>query len=120
MFTGKINPIRTILTAATAGLRSDSAQKDSSNNQNAGQSPEREPTEEEFRKAAEILNDSDEFKKNGIHCVLIRVEEKFALSVRNTKNEQIRLIPGSEIYRTIFTVHATARNRHGRILDRRI
>lgn len=119
MFTGKISPLRTILSAA-AGLRSDGAQKDSSNNQQMGQSPEREPTEEEFRKAAEILNESEEFKKNSIHCVLIRLDEKLALSVRNTKNEQIRLIPGSEIYRTILTVHATARNRHGRILDRRI
>ncbi len=117
MQTGKISPIFRFFMGTK---KLDNSNKDSSSQQNFQDSPQHEPTEEEFLRAIEILNDSEEFKKNGLQCSPITENGKRAISVKNSSGTQIRIIPGTEIYRTISTVHAAERNRHGRILDRRI
>lgn len=117
MQTGKISPIFRFFMGTK---KLDNSNKDSSSQQNFHDSPQQEPTDEELLQAIEILNDSEEFKKNGLRCFAVTENEKRAISVKNSLGTQVRVIPGSEIYRTIATVHASERNRHGRILDRRI
>lgn len=117
MQTGKISPIFRFFMGTK---KLDNSNKDSSSQQNFQDSPQQEPSEEEFLRAIEILNDSEEFRKNGLHCSSVVEGGKRAIAVKNSSGTQVRIIPGSEIYRTISTVHASERNRHGRILDRRI
>jgi hypothetical protein len=117
MQTGKISPIFRFFMGTK---KLDNSNRDSSSQQNFQDSPQQEPTEEEFLRAIEILNDSEEFKKNGLRCSLFSEGGKRSIAVKNAVGVQIRIIPGTEIYRTISTVHASERDRHGRILDRRI
>jgi hypothetical protein len=117
MQTGKMPPIMRFFMGAK---RTESSNRDASFQQNFQDSPQKEPSEEEIFRAAEILNESEDFKKNSLKCEVVREGDFLVISVKNASGIQIRSIKSSEIFRTIATLYATERNRHGRILDRRI
>jgi hypothetical protein len=88
----------------------------------AGQerSPEREATEEEAQRAAELLADSDEFQKNGLSVRVEPFQGRSVLVVLDKAGSRLRTIKGAEIVRILLAMGTHGSPRQGRILDRRI
>lgn len=118
MQSGRILPtFRQFFTAVKTG----NATKDRDPQQGQGQSaPDRDATEEEARRAAALLSESEEFKQNGIKVEVNLFEEKFVIVVRDRNGVALRMIKGPDIVRALLALGLPQSPRQGRILDRRI
>jgi hypothetical protein len=116
MQSGRILPtFRQFFIAAKAG----NANRDSSSQQGRQQA-ERDATEEEAQRAAEILQGSDEFKKSGLTAKAGSQEGRFVVFVSDSDGNALRMIQSPEIVRILLSLGMPQAPRLGRILDRRI
>lgn len=83
-------------------------------------SPERDASEEEARRAMELLSESEEFKKNQISVGLELQGGRPTLVVRDRAGLTLRVLQGPEILRLLQSMGSPQAPRQGRILDRRI
>jgi hypothetical protein len=91
-----------------------------SNSQQGQQQAERDATEEEARRAADLLQNSDEFKKNGISVKAGVENNRYVLVVSDRNGNALRVIQSPEVVRILLSFGMPQASRQGRILDRRI
>ena len=116
MQTGRILPAFRMFFSAT----NKAGGSDRDRNSGGQQSPERDATEEEARRAAELLSASDEFKQNGILVSVDVKDGRSVLLVRDAAGTPLRVIQSHEIVRILLSFGSPQAARQGRILDRRI
>lgn len=117
MQSGRILP--TFRQFFTAAAKTGGANKDS-NSQQGQQQAERDATEEEARRAAELLQGSDEFKKSGLTARAGSQEDRPVIFVTDGNGNALRMIQSPEIVRILLSLGLPQAPRQGRILDRRI
>lgn len=118
MQAGKILPGFRLLFSQTKSAKG--AQKDPNSSQQGGYGSDREPTEKEALEARDILNDSEDFKKNGLEAKLISAKGTFYLEVVNSSGATLKTIRGAEIFSLLISTNQPGISRQGRILDRRV
>jgi hypothetical protein len=117
MQSGKILPVFRQFFSST--LKTGNSHRDA-NSQQGYQDPERDASEEEARKAAELLQESEEFRKNGLSVKFEWRNGRTALVVSDREGHVLRVVQSREIARLAFSLSPGAFARAGRILDRRI
>jgi uncharacterized FlaG/YvyC family protein len=117
MQSGRILP--TFRQFFNASAKAGSANKDP-NSQQSQQQAERDATEEEAQRAAEILQNSDEFKKSGLTAKAGSQEGRPVIFVNDSSGNALRMIRSPEIVRILLSLGMPQAPRQGRILDRRI
>jgi hypothetical protein len=117
MQSGRILP--TFRQFFTASAKAGSANKDS-NPQQGQQQAERDATEEEARRAAELMQGSDEFKKSGLTAKAGTQDGRPVIFVHDQSGNALRMIQSPEIVRILLSLGMPQAPRQGRILDRRI
>jgi hypothetical protein len=101
--------------------KADSANRDSNSQQGQQhRQPERDATEEEAKRAAELLQNSEEFKNNGILVKAAVIDGHHVLQVMDRNGNPLRVIQSPEIVRILLSFGMPQASRQGRILDRRI
>lgn len=118
MQSGRILP--TFRQFFNASKKAGTADRDPGSQQNGHQQAERDATEEEARRAAEVLQGSDEFKNNGLIAKAGLREGRQVVLVSDRGGNALRVIPGPEIVRILLSFGLPQAPRQGRILDRRI
>lgn len=103
-----------------SNLKTGSSTRDSNSQQDQGGSPERDATEEEARRAAEILTVSEEFRKNGLSVTAANQDGRCVLLVTDGNGSRLRVIRSPEIVKLLLGMGTPESPRQGRILDRRI
>ena len=117
MQSGRILPVfRQFFSTA---LRTGNSHRDSSSQQGY-QQPERDASEEEARKVMELLQELEEFQKNGLSVKFEWKNDRTALVVSDREGHVLRVVQSQEITRLVFSLSPGASARAGRILDRRI
>lgn len=118
MQSGKVLPV--IRQFFTPSIKSKSATDSQSQNSNQ-QQKEREPSEDEAKKAFEILLTQEEFKAQGLKVELQTIDGRLSIVVSDAKGNQLRVLRGSAIV-SILQTSALGKDTHfrGRILDRRL
>lgn len=91
-----------------------------SNSQQGQQQAERDATEEEARRAAELMQSSEEFKKSGLTAKAGLHEGRPVIFVNDRNGNSLRMIQSPEVVRILLTLGMPQAPRQGRILDRRI
>jgi len=94
--------------------------KDPGSRQEQGQGSEREATKEETARAAQILNESDEFVKNELVATVVQERERFVILVTDRAGNALRSISGNGVRQILLLTSTPDSPRQGRILDRRI
>jgi hypothetical protein len=117
MQSGRILP--TFRQFFTAAAKAGTANKDS-NSQQGQQQAERDATEEEARRAAELLQGSEEFKKNSLTAKAGSQDNRPVIFVTDRGGNALRVIQSPEIVRILLSLGMPQAPRQGRILDRRI
>lgn len=118
MQAGKILPGFRLLFSQTKSAKG--AQKDPNPGQQGGYGSDREPTEKEVLEAKDILNNSEDFKKNGLEARLVSAKGIFYLEVVNSSGTALKTIRGAEIFSLLISNSQPGLSRQGRILDRRV
>lgn len=119
MQSGKILPV--VRQFFSVAPKAGNAHRDADPQQGQQRSPERDATEEEAARAAELLSGSEEFKKSGLTARVVSHNGKAALTVCDRSGTQLRMIQNHEILRILISSIGEPKGpRQGRILDRRI
>jgi hypothetical protein len=118
MVSNRIPPlVRSFFTTTTTIGRTD---KDSSSHQGgAGGQPDRDATEEEAKRALELLSSSEEFQKNALSAELSMAPGFPLIVVKNASGMILRSLRGKEILR-LLEARPREGTHTGRLLDRRI
>lgn len=118
MQSGRILP--TFRQFFTAAAKTGSANKDSNSQQGGYQQAERDATEEEAKRAAELMQGSEEFKNNGLIAKAGNQDGRPVIFVNDANGNALRTIQSPEIVRILLSLGLPQAPRQGRILDRRI
>ncbi len=117
----KISGIRALFPGMTlVGKRS--TDRDPNAKQEHEQRQERQPTEEEAKRALDVILKMESVINNGLQAALECIEGIFIIRVRNSAGQDLRGLRGEEILRLIEGANSNNTNNQnrGRILDRRI
>lgn len=118
MQSGRVMPV--LRQFFTSSLTSKTNKDANSQNQQSG-GREREPTDEETRKAFDFLLQQEEFKTQGLKVELQTIEERLCIVVSDFNGNQVRTIRGPSILRVLEnTALGNSAHFRGRILDRRL
>ena len=119
MQSGRVLPI--IRQFFTSPVSTKSATDRDSGNSQQQQKQEREPTDEETKRAFEHLLQQEEFKLQGLVAEMRLIEGRSCIVVLDKNGNQLRVIKGPAVLKLLET-SVLGKNGHylGRILDRRI
>ena len=84
------------------------------------QSPERQATEDEAKKAIEVLHSLKQITDNKLVLILIQEGLGFEISVQDASGNQLKRLKSGDVIRLLMTKVGDQSKESGRILDRRI
>lgn len=119
---GRISPIFRQFFSSGLTARSNKDSHSNSGNPYDGNGERRQPaSEEEAISTAELLNDQDEFKQQGLKASPTVIDGKHCILVIDKDSNILRTIQTTEIKQLFFNLSTgTSAPRIGKILDKRI